>query len=215
MTKKPLATKGGETTLVGGAALDLLERYEAAATKRHQVFVATSTPAERLSLALRFPLESVNMEPFHCGHVDEWLSPLARSLVHVPEAEPKCLTCLMEEVTARTSTEIHPEHFAGEVFFTDSRTLAPYGQARYYSALLEYLSFLRLPTSQSFLSHLEVGSPLLFVVWAQLTDFNTRNWLGKPTSYTIVDSSLQFISTLESVRGVFEPDDLAEALGLH
>lgn len=199
---------------MSGAPRDLLERYEASVTNRHRVFIATSTPAERLGLALRFHHEPVNTDPFHCGHADEWLSPLARFLVQAPKAEPVCLTCLMEEITARTSTEIHPEHFAGEVFFADSRTLAPHGQARYYAALLEYVSFLRLPAAQSFLSQLEVGSPLLFVVWAQLIDFSTRNWLGKPASYTIVDSSLQFVSTLETIKGVFEPDDLAEALCL-
>lgn len=130
MTKNLLTTAGGEATDMSGAPRGLLERYEAAATSRHRVYVATSTPAKRLGLALRCEPASVDKGPFHCGHVDEWLSPLASYLVQSPEAAPVCLTCLTEEIAARTSVEIHPDHFAGAVFFTDSPTLAPHGQAR-------------------------------------------------------------------------------------
>ncbi len=189
--------------------------YQAAAANRNWAFAATATGVKCLALAQHLNRSQLRMNPFDCGHVDQWLSPKAVHLVNSPEPVTLCLDCLLKEITQLTGAEIHPEfHTSKAEFFADTLSFGPLAEARYYTALLEFYFFLRLPRSHAFHARLDKETALLFVVWAQLSDVSARNWLAIPHPYTLADSSLQFLATLMSVKGVFEPDYLAEVLGL-
>ncbi len=189
--------------------------YQAASANRNWVFAATATGVKRIALTLEVGRSQLRSDPFDCGHRDTWLSPQAAHLVSLGALHNLCLDCLIGELTQLTGAEFHPAFdMTGGSFFGDTLAFGPLAEARYYSALLEFYCYLRLPQAHAFHARLDAEEALQFVVWAQLSDLSARNWLDKPRSYALADSSLQFLATLNSVKGVFEPAYLAELLGL-
>lgn len=203
----------------GDATQDALRNpstaYKAAVANRNWLFTATATGGKCLALLQNLNQSQLRANPFDCGHHDNWLSPQAVHLVNLAVPDGLCLDCLLKEITQLTGAEIHPAFDIGNgSFFGDALAFGPLAEARYYSALLEFYYYLLSPQGHAFQARHNAEESLQFIVWAQLSDLSARNWLNKPHPYTLADSSLQFLSTLNSVKGVFEPEYVAELLGL-
>lgn len=189
--------------------------YKAAAANRKWIFTETATGIKRIALSQHLKQSQLRADPFDCGHHDTWLSPQAVHLVNLAVSGALCLDCLLKEITQLTGAEIHPEfHTSKAEFFADTLAFGPLAEARYYSSLMEFYFYLSSPQGHAFRTRLDAEEALLFIVWAQGSDTSARNWLEKPCPYSLADSSLQFLATLNSVKGVFEPDYLVELLGL-
>src|SRR5690554_6457372 len=79
--------------------------YQAAAANRNWAFAATATGVKCLALAQHLNRSQLRMNPFDCGHVDQWLSPKAVHLVNSLEPCTLCLDCLLKEITQLTGAE--------------------------------------------------------------------------------------------------------------